>query len=271
MKNSAVLASLLFGALAVAAPFDKRALVFKTEVVTETVVIYTTVYEDEPATTSSAGVFYEQPTTAASAVVEATLTSSSSSTATPTPTSTYTPPVTSSKVEEPSSTYTPIPSPTTTLAPAPEPTTTEAATPTTTEETTTVPTTTAAATSVAAAAATGSSSTGEEYSNVDITIYQTEGGYGACGTQLQDTDMIVAIAEAAWGASTYDVATGAATNAWCGKKIQIEYNGNTVPATIMDMCPGCSGHDIDLSPATWKAVTGSDVETRYKASWSVIG
>jgi opacity protein-like surface antigen len=111
-----------------------------------------------------------------------------------------------------------------------------------------------------------STPTGDKYSG-DITIYDNTGGFGACGTALYDTDMVVALSIDTWGASTYDVMTGAATNPWCNQKITIEYNGNTVEATIMDMCPGCSGKDIDLSLAVWKKLTGLDEKTRLQADW----
>lgn len=259
MKNSAVLASMLFGALAVAAPFDKRALVYATEVVTETVVIYTTVYEDEPVATSSVdGLFYEQPTTTSSAVVVPT------SSAAPA----YVAPVTS---ESPSSVYTPAPE---TPSSTPVAVATSAAAVVETQPTTTEAYVAPAVTSAAAVesqASSGSTTTsGETYSDVDITIYDNSGGYGACGTELHDTDMIVALAQDAWGTSTYDVMTGEATNPWCGQKIQIEYNGNSIQATIMDLCPGCGGHDIDLSLAAWKQLTGLDEKTRLKASWSKV-
>jgi len=80
----------------------------------------------------------------------------------------------------------------------------------------------------------------------------------------------VALAKDAWGESTYDLMTGAATNRWCNQAIQVFYHEFNVTATIMDMCPGCSGHDIDLSPAAWKRLTGSDEKTRYKAVWTII-
>ncbi|CAO2658785.1 Nn.00g065080.m01.CDS01 [Neocucurbitaria sp. VM-36] len=260
MKNSAVLASLLFGALAVAAPFDKRALVYKTEVLTETVIVYTTVYDDEPVATSSVdALFYEQPTTTSSSAVVV-----PTSSATPA----YVAPVSS---EEPSSSvYTPAPE---TPSSTPVAVVTSAAavveTPTTTEAYVAPAATSAAA--VESEVSSGSTTTsGETYSDVDITIYDNNGGYGACGTELHDTDMIVALAKDAWGTSTYDVMTGEATNPWCGQKIQIEYNGNSVQATIMDLCPGCVGHDVDLSLAAWKQLTGLDEKTRLKASWSKV-
>jgi expansin (peptidoglycan-binding protein) len=83
------------------------------------------------------------------------------------------------------------------------------------------------------------------------------------------TDLYVAIASEAWGASTYDTMTGKATNKWCGQKIRIEYNGKSVDAKVMDMCPGCAGHDLDLSDAAWAAI-GMTEWTRVKGSWSMI-
>jgi hypothetical protein len=86
---------------------------------------------------------------------------------------------------------------------------------------------------------------------------------------MQATDLYVALAAPAWGASTYDTMTGKATNKWCGQKIRIEYGGKSVDAKIMDMCPGCAGHDIDLSDAAWAAI-GMTEWTRVQGSWSMI-
>jgi len=101
----------------------------------------------------------------------------------------------------------------------------------------------------------------------DLTIYDNNGGFGACGTALHDTDMIVALSIATFGASTYDVMTGAATNKWCGQKITLDYNGNQVEATIMDVCPGCTGEDIDASLAVWTKLTGLTEKTRKQVDW----
>lgn len=281
MKTSAVLASVLFGSFAVAAPFDKRALVYKTEVVTETLVVYTTVYEDEPvaqATTTPAGYFYEQPKVSSSAVV------SPSSSSAQKPANTPPAPASSSSVyvappqapaSTPSPTPTPSPAPVNTPAPvySPEPVASSKAVETPQPASTPSPVAPAPAPVSSASAApanspsTGGGSTTGQYSG-DITIYEPNGGSGACGTSLSNDDLVVALSKDAWGASTYDVMTGAATNKWCNQKIQVFYQGRTVSATIMDMCPGCSGMDIDLSPAAWKQLTGSDEKTRYKATWS---
>jgi hypothetical protein len=294
MKTSAVLSSLLFGSFAVAAPFDRRALAYKTEIVTETVVVYTTVWEDEPvaqATTTPAGYFYEQPKAPSSAVAEVTPTPKA-----PAPEKPTVAPVAPKTTPTPSPSPIPSPTPAPYSAPAPvveqskpvaeaaPTTTTEAAKPTyeapapqpTTTTTPaaapayTAPAYTAPAASPSAPASGYPSTGGETYQNVDMTIYDNNGGFGACGTELHDTDMIVALAAPTWGKSTYDVMTGAATNPWCGQKIKIDYNGNSIEATIMDLCPGCAGQDIDLSLAAWTKLTGLQEKTRLKASWSKI-
>jgi hypothetical protein len=104
----------------------------------------------------------------------------------------------------------------------------------------------------------------------DITVYEPNNYPGACGILLRNQDLVVALAKDAWGESTYDLMTGAATNRWCNQTIQVFYHEFNITATIMDMCPGCSGHDIDLSPAAWKRLTGSDEKTRYQAKWAII-
>jgi outer membrane biosynthesis protein TonB len=285
MKTSAVLASLLFGSFAVAAPVDKRALVYKTEVVTETVVVYTTVFDDdEPvaqATTTPAGYFYEAPKAPSSAAAKPTPAAqapANSPVAESKPSSTYVAPAPVAPAPTPSAPAPVVEQPKPVVeTPAPV---VETPKPVDTPKPATSPAYVAPAPAPSSAApvapapsapASGSPSSGETFSNVDMTIYDNNGGFGACGTALHDTDMIVALAAPAWGASTYDVMTGAATNPWCGQKIKVEYNGNSIEATIMDLCPGCSGHDIDLSLSAWKKLTGLDEKTRLKASWSKIG
>lgn len=281
MKTSAVLASALLSAFTVAAPVDKRALVYQTEIVTETVVIYTTIYDDDyvpEATTTPEGLFYEQPETSSSVVVVPT--SSAAPASAPQVQEASSAPAPASETPTPS----PSPSPVATPTPAPvveqpeekaQPTTSAYVAPAPAPE----PSTSSAAPAVASPApvasqvsqaSTAGTTTGESFTNVDMTVYDNNGAFGACGTALYDTDMIVALSKDAWGASTYDVMTGAATNPWCGQKIQVQYGGNTVEATIMDLCPGCSGHDIDLSWAAWKAVTGVSTPERFQASWSKI-
>ena len=169
------------------------------------------------------------------------------------------------------------------VAPAPRPVTTccspPPAAPATTDATYT-PTPISSATTAFASAApvptsqqqqsAGPIRAGERFVGVDLTINPLTGALGACGEPMYATDMYVALAAPAWGISTYDTMTGKATNKWCGQKIRIEYGGKSVDATIMDMCPGCAGHDIDLSDAAWAAI-GMAEWTRVQGSWSVVG
>ena len=269
MKTSNVVASLLFGSLAAAVPV-KRDLYTKTELVVETVVVFTTVWDDGSAptvATTTAGAFYEQPSKAASSVVEATSTSayvapvvkSSSSvyvaptsTAAPQPestTSAYTPPAvsTSQAAVAPSSVYTPSP-----VSSAP------------------------AASSSAASGSTTSTGSGQTYSNVDLTVYDTGGVAGMCqknGEILDPNAMTVALSVGLMGTRITDPQTGDALNEMCGKKIEITYNGKSIEATINDGCAGCKGpNDVDLTRGAMKALVGTDAAERYSgASWKVIG
>lgn len=277
MKTSAVLASALLSALAVAAPMHKRDYAYTTEIVTETVVVYTTVYDDNyvpEATTTPEGLFYEQPAVTSSAVAEPTYAAApapkpveaSSAPApqapapTPTPAAVVTPtpaPVVEQPKEEPKEE--PKPATSAYVAPA-------AASP--------APAPAAPVQAPSNSGSSGSTSSGESFSDVDVTVYDNNGGFGACGTALYDTDMVAAIAKDAWnaaGGSTYDTMTGKATNPWCGQKITVNMGGEPTTVTIMDLCPGCSGHDIDLSWAAWKKASGTNEATRLKGSWSKSG
>jgi len=298
MKASAVLATLLFGSYAVAAPFDRRALVYKTEVVTETVVVYTTVWDDEPVAqaTTSAGEFYEKPSkpsTTSTAVLAPTSSVVASPPAAPSKaaptTSKAAPAYTPVVPEEPSSVYTPVETPTsvytpvpTTPAPAPESSYVAPAPkpePTTTAVTSSAPEpvySQAAAPSSAAPSypTTGGTSSGTSFQDVEITIYDNTGAAGACGEALTDDMPVVAIAQGAWnaqGGTTHDVMTGASTNPWCGKEIEIEFQGKTANAKIMDLCPGCvNEYDIDLSHAVWKDLGLTEI-TRYNGvNWKIV-
>jgi hypothetical protein len=85
---------------------------------------------------------------------------------------------------------------------------------------------------------------------------------------------VVAIAQGAWnaqGGTTHDVMTGASTNPWCGKEIEIEFQGKTANAKIMDLCPGCvNEYDIDLSHAVWKDLGLTEI-TRYNGvNWKIV-
>ncbi|KAI4696364.1 uncharacterized protein J4E88_000541 [Alternaria novae-zelandiae] len=299
MKTSAVLASILFGSYAVAAPFDRRALVYKTEVVTETVVVYTTIWDDETTaqpTTTSAGEFYEQPSKpsttstvvvpSSSAVVTPqaapTKAAPTSSKAAPPaytpvvpekPSSVYTPPVeTPTSVYTPPAPTTPAPAPVSSYVappPAPEPTTTAAPEPVYSQAPAPAPS------SAAPSYGSGGVTSGESFDDVEITVYDMNvGDLGACGELQTDDSKVVAISIGAWnamGGSIHDVMTGESSNPWCGKQIEIEYQGKTATAKIMDMCPGCvNKYDIDLSRSVWSELGLSETTRYHGVNWKII-
>ncbi|KAJ6551053.1 hypothetical protein DFH09DRAFT_1086368 [Mycena vulgaris] len=72
------------------------------------------------------------------------------------------------------------------------------------------------------------------------TYYYLGGGTGACGTTLQNSEMIVALSFA-----------GYASGANCGRDIIVCYGSNSVRVTVKDACTGCVGDSIDLS-FRWK-------------------
>jgi hypothetical protein len=293
MKISTVLTSLLFGSFATTTPFDRRSLVYKSEVVTNNVVVYTTTWDDKfiaQATTNPAGYFYEQPKDPSNVALKLNPTHLAPAEKKPTVAPTALEPAT---IPCPSPVPTPRRAPSV-LAPAaaveqPKPVEEPPATKEVKPNTAAPQLTTATSACVAppayteapatptpslSALAYGTLSTGGsmEHENVDITIYDPQGNPGACGTAVKDSDPYVALSQGLWGASTYDVMTGVSTNPWCGQKISIVYEGHEpIVATVMDLCPGCKGpQDIDLSPSLWNEVTNGRERTRLKASWSKI-
>jgi hypothetical protein len=287
MKNSVVLTSLLFGACAVAAPLNPRAIVYKTKIVVETVVVYTTVYDDQPvaqATPTKGGYFYKEPSAPALAP------SSSSSSFKKAPA--YTPPVVAPKS---SSTYVapvpqaPAPTP---QAPAPTP---QAPTPTQAPVATPKPSSAVyvAPPVVPSVAPVPVSSAAPVYSatpappstlgvvsgpfiNVDMTVYDvgTMNGGLACGEAYKssDTDYVAAVAPGVWGTSTWDRMTGASSNPNCGKMAKVNYGGKSVTVKVVDFCEGCpaGAKDIDLSWAAWNDITDHAPLNRFKVTWNWV-
>ncbi|KAF7326989.1 hypothetical protein MSAN_02492700 [Mycena sanguinolenta] len=69
------------------------------------------------------------------------------------------------------------------------------------------------------------------------TYYDPNGGFGACGSILQNTDYIVALGPNDWNAGAH-----------CGQTVTVQYNGKSVSVVVQDLCPGCQGdHGIDLT------------------------
>ncbi|KAJ7258239.1 hypothetical protein C8J57DRAFT_1073813, partial [Mycena rebaudengoi] len=68
------------------------------------------------------------------------------------------------------------------------------------------------------------------------TYYDPNGGTGACGSTLQNWDMIVALGSAHWDSGSH-------------------YGGASIQVTVQDLCPGCQGtNGIDLSEGAMAAL-----------------
>jgi len=62
------------------------------------------------------------------------------------------------------------------------------------------------------------------------------GALGACGTTFTDSDFVVALNEADFDAANH-----------CYANITISYGGKSTEAQIVDLCPGCPPHGLDLT------------------------
>jgi hypothetical protein len=61
-------------------------------------------------------------------------------------------------------------------------------------------------------------------------------GLGNCGTTNYASQLVVAVST-----QIYD------NGAHCGKSVQINYDGKSVMAKVVDSCPGCGKDDLDMS------------------------
>ncbi|KAK4050578.1 hypothetical protein OIO90_005045 [Microbotryomycetes sp. JL221] len=100
-------------------------------------------------------------------------------------------------------------------------------------------------TAAPATTTTSSSGGGGESFSGKATFYYQMGAFGSCGNQNPDSAFIVAMN-----------APMAGNNAHCGQKVHITNtaNGQSVDATVADLCPGCGWGDLDLSVAAFNAI-----------------
>lgn len=130
---------------------------------------------------------------------------------------------------------------------------------TTTTPASTIAVVNAAASPVVTAAATGIDAvthTGK------ATWFYQNGVAGACGTVHAETDKVIALDTALYGA------TGVSSE-YCGKTLLItnKSNGKTVTATVADACPTCESSDsIDLSQGAFEALADLSVG-EFDVSW----
>nr|GAT51218.1 non-Catalytic module family EXPN protein [Mycena chlorophos] len=85
--------------------------------------------------------------------------------------------------------------------------------------------------------ASGSTGTAGSTFNGIATYYDPNGGYGACGNILENTDAVVALGPATWDGGAH-----------CGETVSVTYGTVTVDVVVADLCPGCQGtYGIDLT------------------------
>lgn len=304
MKSFGIIAaSALFGAIANAAPLNKRDVVWVTEIETDIVTVPVTMtvwagaeettasttttqsrhghqffHSKAPkASTTSTSVFVA-PTTSSTSVYVAPTPSTTSVYVAPTPstTSTYVAPTTTSSSEvyvapTTSSTEVYVAPTTSSIYVAPETTSTYVAP---TIESTSVyvaPTTSttnsapAATTSASSGASSGLAASGTEYSG-DLTWYDV--GLGACGLTSTSDEAIVAISQKIFDSPDYATANPN-LNPLCGKSVTIKgKNGQSYQAKVVDRCVGCAESDLDLSQDFFNTVTSNGDGRVSGMSWS---
>jgi hypothetical protein len=242
MKTSTfAISALSLGSLVTAAPLkakrDDVVWVTDVHVVTTYLELTTTVWVDQlPARTSAAGAFFENPKPANPTPAAAT-TSTPATSSTPAAVAPETPVV---QPTQPAQVQSPVETPS------------------------------PAAQTSSPAAGSGSSSppaSGQVYTG-DITFYDPDGNYGSCGDKIQNSEDAVALPLSMMKA----VSSKSNGHPWCGKKIAIQFNGQTFTATVKDSCPGCNDGDVDMTSGLFKKVTGGTVDGRGKglAKWSFV-
>jgi hypothetical protein len=270
MKTSILaLSALSLGSLVAAAPLkakrdDDIVWVTQVDVVTQVIESTVTVWVDPtpvpapvqvkvPVSSAQNGEFFEKTRVAAPAAPATTFATSTSS----------------------SSSSIPAPSPPVVVAPPPQ---VVAPVQTTPVAVVAAPATTAAPVAPAAptvpSGATGNSepstggAAGTPYTGGDITFYDPNGGYGSCGTNIQNGDDVVALPFGMMDS----ISTKSNGHPWCGKKVAIYFGGKTYYATVQDKCMGCKDKDIDMTSGLFKKVCGDSVDGRGKglAKWAFV-
>ncbi|KAF9029467.1 barwin-like endoglucanase [Hymenopellis radicata] len=92
----------------------------------------------------------------------------------------------------------------------------------------------------------------------DATYYLPNGGYGACGQKLQNSDHVVALSSAQYN-----------NGANCGRHIKVNYNGKSVTAKVADLCPGCASGSVDLAESAFKVLAPLD-KGRIRVTWNYV-
>ncbi|KAF8197297.1 RlpA-like double-psi beta-barrel-protein domain-containing protein-containing protein, partial [Mycena galopus ATCC 62051] len=80
------------------------------------------------------------------------------------------------------------------------------------------------------------------------TFYLPDGGLGACGNPIQNSDFAVALSSANF-----------AGGAHCGQNLNVNLNDTTITVTVADLCVGCEADGIDLTQGAFQALADPSV------------
>lgn len=105
----------------------------------------------------------------------------------------------------------------------------------------------------------------------DITYYEAADSLlaaSSCGTANDGTvEKVVALSHDMMGPLS-NSGTGDDANPYCGKTVTVVYGGSSVQAKVVDKCFGCVYGSIDLSHATFEALTPEwQTLGRQQATW----
>ncbi|KAJ7023976.1 hypothetical protein C8F04DRAFT_1270776 [Mycena alexandri] len=79
------------------------------------------------------------------------------------------------------------------------------------------------------------------FANVPGRIFVPQGGRGACGSGIENTDFAATIQSNLF-----------ANGSHCGESVTVTaVNGNSVTVTVQDLCTGCRDNSIELTPSAF--------------------
>ncbi|KAJ7757782.1 RlpA-like double-psi beta-barrel-protein domain-containing protein-containing protein [Mycena maculata] len=96
----------------------------------------------------------------------------------------------------------------------------------------------------------------EELNIFSATFYTPNGGIGACGAPLQNSDFIMALNEAQYNGGAH-----------CWQHLDVEYNRKTINVTVGDLCPGCGTDGLDLSEGAFASLADLSIGV-LTVNWS---
>lgn len=260
ITKTLALAGALFALSGIAAPVEKRAVVWETvtDVVWTTVDVTTTIYPDQAEPTVA---------TATATVVPVTTTAA----AEPTTTAAAAPQEDEKKKAAPttSSTETPAPAPQPTeqptvqqqqAAPAAETSSSTSSAPAPAETTARSTSSSSDSGSASSSGYTGSCSESSPCTG-QMTYYDTATlatNPSSCGTTNDgETEFVLALP------------VGIMTDGDCGKSVTIEYKGTKKTGKVVDKCMGCDNSSIDLSRALFEAFASFSEGRLSDAKWYI--